>query len=50
MEVGGQGIGVRFVQIAQARGQEDRVIVVIHNDCPLHKVVRKPTDDVLGDE
>jgi len=30
------------------RGYEDEVIVVIHKDCPLHKIVRKPMDDVLG--
>jgi hypothetical protein len=32
------------------RGCEDEVIVVIHKDCPLHKIVRKPMDDVLGDQ
>lgn len=32
------------------RGCEDEVIVVIHKDCPLHKFVRKPVDDVLGDQ
>jgi hypothetical protein len=26
---------------------QDDVIVVIHKDCPLHKIVRKPMDDVL---
>ena len=31
------------------RSYEDEVIVVIHQDCPLHKIVRKPMDDVLGD-
>jgi hypothetical protein len=30
-------------------GYEDEVIIVIHQDCPLHKIVRKPMDDVLGD-
>jgi hypothetical protein len=24
------------------RGREDEVFVVIHKDCPLHKIVRKP--------
>ncbi len=32
------------------RGYEDEVMVVIHQDCPLHKVVRKPMDDVLGEQ
>jgi hypothetical protein len=32
------------------RGYEDEVIVVIHKDCPLHKIVRKPMDDVLEDQ
>jgi hypothetical protein len=31
-------------------GFEDEVIVVIHKDCPLHKIVRKPMDDVLSDQ
>jgi hypothetical protein len=32
------------------RGRKDEVFVVIHEDCPLHKIVRKPTGDVLGDQ
>ena len=32
------------------RGYEDEVIVVIHKDFPLRKIVRKPMDDVFGDE
>jgi hypothetical protein len=28
----------------------DGTIVVIHEDCPLHEVIRKPMDDVLGTE
>ncbi|MGH3319190.1 MAG: hypothetical protein ACRDQA_15185 [Nocardioidaceae bacterium] len=35
--------------LAVERGHEDEVIVVIHEGCPLHKIVRKPMDDVLGD-
>jgi hypothetical protein len=35
--------------LAAERGHEDEVIVVIHNDCPLHKIIRKPMDDALGD-
>jgi hypothetical protein len=31
------------------RGHEDETIVVIHQDCPLHKIVTKPTDDALGE-
>jgi hypothetical protein len=23
--------------------------VVIHKDCPLHKIINKPMDDALGD-
>ncbi len=34
--------------LAAERGYKDEVIVVIHEDCPLHKIVRKPMDDVLG--
>lgn len=30
------------------RGYEDEVIVVIHEDCPLHEIMRKPMDDALG--
>jgi hypothetical protein len=36
--------------LAAERGYEDEVIVVIHKDCPLHKIVRKPMDDTLGDQ
>lgn len=36
--------------LSAERGYEDEVIVVIHQDCPLHKIVRKPMDDVLGNE
>jgi hypothetical protein len=35
--------------LAAERGYEGRTIVVIHEDCPLHKVIRKPMDDALGD-
>jgi hypothetical protein len=51
-----QGCLCRFESNMQAgfltaeRGCEDEVIVVIHKDCPLHKIVRKPMDDVLGDQ
>jgi hypothetical protein len=31
------------------RGYEDDVLVVIHKDCPLHKIVSKPMDDALGE-
>jgi hypothetical protein len=30
-------------------GHEDEVIVVIHKDCPLHKIINKPMDAALGD-
>lgn len=36
--------------LSAERGYEDEVIVVIHKDCPLHKIVRKPMEDVLGDQ
>lgn len=36
--------------LAAERKFEDEVIVVIHKDCPLHKILRKPMDDVLGDQ
>jgi hypothetical protein len=32
------------------RGDEDSVMVVIHDDCPIHEIIRKPMDDVLGHE
>jgi hypothetical protein len=35
--------------LAAERGYED-TIVVIHKDCPLHKVINKPMDDALGDQ
>lgn len=35
--------------LAAEHGHEDEVIVVIHKDCPLHKIIRKPMDDTLGD-
>ena len=35
--------------LAAERGHEEEVIVVIHKDCPLHKIIRKPMDDALGD-
>jgi hypothetical protein len=31
------------------RGYENEVLVVIHRDCPLHKIISKPLDDALGD-
>jgi predicted methyltransferase len=38
--------------LAAERGDlnEGRTIVVIHEDCPLHQIIRDPTDDVLGTE
>lgn len=33
-----------------AEREDDGVIVVIHKDCPLHKIVDRPMDDVLGGE
>ena len=36
--------------LASERGRKDEVFVVIHEDCPLHKIVRKPTGDVLDDQ
>lgn len=30
-------------------GYEDQVLVVIHKDCPLHKIISKPMDDALGE-
>ena len=30
-------------------GHVGEVIVVIHKDCPLHKIINKPMDDALGD-
>jgi hypothetical protein len=35
--------------LAAERGHEDETIVVIHQDCPLHKIVTKPMDDALGE-
>ena len=35
--------------LAAERGHEDETIVVIHHDCPLHKIVTKPMDDALGE-
>ena len=54
-EARAQGCLCRFESNMQAgfltaeRGFEDEVIVVIHKDCPLHQIVRKPMDDVLSD-
>jgi hypothetical protein len=31
------------------RGDDEKVIVVIHKDCPLHEIVSKPVDDALGE-
>jgi hypothetical protein len=36
--------------LAAERGYEDETIVVIHQDCPLHEIVRKPMGDVLGEQ
>lgn len=36
--------------LAKERGHKDETIVVIAKDCPLHQIVDKPMDDVLGDE
>jgi hypothetical protein len=30
-------------------GHEDEVIVVIKEGCPLHRIIKKPMDDALGD-
>jgi hypothetical protein len=35
--------------LSAERGDEDEVIVVIHQDCPVHEIISKPMDDVLGD-
>lgn len=35
--------------LAAERGHEDETIVVIYQDCPLHKIVTKPMDDALGE-
>ena len=34
---------------ADLEGHEGETIVVIHKDCPLHKIVTKPMDDALGE-
>ncbi len=36
--------------LSAERGDKDDVIVVINKDCPLHEIVSKPMDDVLGNE
>lgn len=36
--------------LAAARGHDDSTYVVIHKDCPLHKIVDKPMNDALGAE
>jgi hypothetical protein len=54
-EAQAQGCLCRFESNMEAgfltaeRGEKDRVIVVIHDDCPLHEIIRKPMDDALGD-
>lgn len=35
--------------LSAERGYEDEVLVVIHEDCPLHKIIRKAMDDALGE-
>jgi len=35
--------------LSAERGDEDTITVVIHRDCPLHKVISKPMDDALDD-
>jgi hypothetical protein len=45
--LGDPGRGMAF--LAAERGHEDETIVVIHRDCPLHKIVTKPMDDALGE-
>jgi hypothetical protein len=34
--------------LSAERGDEDMTIMVIHEKCPLHKIIRKPMDDVIG--
>jgi hypothetical protein len=36
--------------LAAEQGREGEKILVIHKDCPLHKIVRKPMDDALGEQ
>lgn len=38
--------------LAAERGYPDKgtTIVVIHKDCPIHRVISEPTDDVSGDQ
>jgi hypothetical protein len=35
--------------LAKDRGHKDETIVVIAKDCPIHEIVSKPMDDVLGE-
>jgi hypothetical protein len=42
-------INMEAAFLAAEHGPEDETIVVIHKDCPLHKIVRKPMDDALGE-
>jgi len=50
-----QGCLCRFESNMQAGflppqpGHEGEVIVVIHQDCPIHEIIDKPMDDALGE-
>lgn len=35
--------------LAADQDHKDETIVVIHKDCPVHKIVSKPMDDALGE-
>jgi hypothetical protein len=41
-------INMEAAFLAAEQGREDETIVVIHKDCPLHKIVSKPLDDAIG--
>lgn len=34
---------------AEGHAPEDQTMFVVHDECPLHKIIRKPMDDALGD-
>ena len=38
-----------FLAAESSEVADDETIVVIHKDCPLHRIAQKPMDDAVGD-
>ena len=43
-------INMEAAFVAAVHGNKDETMVVIAKDCPVHEIVSKPMDDVIGEQ